>query len=482
MGVTTKVIDLAELRDEDDFPAYVAIRGSMTDELEILSPQVMRWSDEILLFRLDDCRRFWLDQKKKLRCKLSELFDPLLRHHYGDGYLAVFASHPWQCLLYLQYQSSYCRHGLFLLQSRLDQNIFKSIGWDCWFSSLAELPGHWLEINARGFNAQSFQTRIGQLRRFIERSGVHCPAELSAANFNAMMRRFGKWLALAWQWSFTDSSSLQSFPWLSADTRPRPAVTRDLEYPVNQWVYVEQMLREDLEHLNDLFHADASCHVNRIRWRITLFNHEHINVDLCFRHPYSLRRDIPEFETALYQARYIFDDLMRRMAARDQDLDLPESMPLIGWSIELSEAIQLSPQLWDLFADQLGEIDYRQVLALQNKLPSAFESFHVNTSFLPEASFRTVAPGYVSVSDFDTSQWQGCAAASPLFFYPEAIPLDSLEVVRKIFLGRSSEPWWLAPELIDSIRDYFQIEDRAGRRSWAYRTANGCWYKQGEYC
>jgi hypothetical protein len=251
---------------------------------------------------------------------------------------------------------------------------------------------------------------------------------------------------------------------------------------VNQWAYVELLLREDLQRLSDLFRADESCHVNLIRWQITLFNHQQIYVELSFRHPYSLRRDMPEFETALYQARYIFDDLMRRMAAREQDLDLPESMPLIGWNLELSEAIQLAPQLWDLFADQLGEIDYRQVLSLQNKLPSAFESFHVNASFLPEASFRCVAPGFVATEDFDTSQWESCAADHPLFFYLEAIPLDSLEVVRKIFLGRSSEPWWLAPELIDSIRDYFQIEDRSGRRSWAYRTANGSWFKQGEYC
>ena len=69
MGATTKVIDLAELRDEDDFPSYVAVYGRSIDELEVLSPRVMRWSDDILLFSLDDCRRFWLDQKKKLRCK-----------------------------------------------------------------------------------------------------------------------------------------------------------------------------------------------------------------------------------------------------------------------------------------------------------------------------------------------------------------------------------------------------------------------------
>ena len=482
MGATTKVIDLAELRADDDFPAYVAIYSQHTDNLEVLSPQVMRWSDRILLFRLDDCRRFWLEQKKKLRCKLSDLFNPLLSHHYGDEYLAVFADHPWQCLLYLQYQLQHQGSGIFFLNSRLDQNIFKSIGWDYWFESIETLPTHWLASNARGFNRDTFNGRVGQLRRFLERSGVRYPAEMSEADFNSMMRRFGKWLAFVWQWTFTRTSGLQSFPWLAADTSPAPKISRDLEYPVNQWVYVELLLREDLERLADPSRSDECHHVNRISWQITLFNDQLINVELSFRHPYSLRRDMPGFETALYQARYIYDDLMRRMAEREHDLDLPESMPLVAWSISLTESIQLSPQLWDLFADQLAEIDYRQVLSLQNKLPVALESFHVHPSFFPEASFRHVPPGHALDEDFDATQWSGSAVARPLFYYPRAIPMDASEAVRKVFLERSSDAWWLAPELINSIRDYFQIEDSSGRRSWAYRSSNGCWFKQGEYC
>ena len=109
-----KVIDLSELRGGDEFPAYAAIycskptgstsTGPTTTATFVLSPDSMRWNDNILLSRLEGCRSFWLSQKKKLRCKLSELFDPLLSHHYGEDYIAVFSSHPWQCLLYLHYQ------------------------------------------------------------------------------------------------------------------------------------------------------------------------------------------------------------------------------------------------------------------------------------------------------------------------------------------------------------------------------------------
>ena len=74
MGVTTKpaqarpstrIIDLGELRNRDEFPSYVAIFSPLESELNLLSPTAMRWSDRIHLNRLDDCRLFWLEQKKK---------------------------------------------------------------------------------------------------------------------------------------------------------------------------------------------------------------------------------------------------------------------------------------------------------------------------------------------------------------------------------------------------------------------------------
>ena len=100
---------------------------------------------------------FWLNQKKKLSCKLNDLFEPLLQYHFGDDYVAVFGNHPWQCLLYLHYQlRASGRSGLYLLQSRLDQNIYKTLDWDCWFTAQTGLADHLIAINARGFNVESF--------------------------------------------------------------------------------------------------------------------------------------------------------------------------------------------------------------------------------------------------------------------------------------------------------------------------------------
>jgi len=478
----TRVIDLSELRERDDFPVYAALFSRRSNNPFLLSPTAMRWSDDITLSRLDDCRLFWIEQKKKLRCTLSELFDPLLRHHCGDDYIAVFGNHPWQCLLYLQFQLRHQGRGLYLLQSRLDRNIYRNLDWQCWFDAQSQLEIHLAAINARGFQAQSFRAMQARMQRFIKRVGIDRLLDMRGADANSVTRRFGKWLGLVWQWSFTDSSRPQSFPWRKLAPEPLPMISRDLEYPVNQWSFIEVLLREDLERLCHRFRQNDCVHINRMLWEITLFNEQKVEVELSFRHPYSLHRDRPGFATALYQARYIYDDLMRKLQARDHDLDLPDNMPFLRWRIEVCERVVLAPQLWELFEHDSSEIDYQQIMSLQNKLPVAFECFQASASFFPEQSFARAAIGAASNETLDHYSWSCGACGKPLFYFETPLPIEEPSRVEKIFLARESGQWWLHPSTLQSIRDYFILKDRDGRLSWAFRNQSGAWFKQGEYC
>ena len=476
-----RIIDLSEPRSADDFPAYAAVFSSSAGNPQLLSPTSMRWSDDITLSRLQDCKQFWIEQKKKLRCKLTELFDPLLRHHYGDDYVAVFANHPWQCLLYLHYQRHHQGRGLYLLHSRLDQNIYRTLDWECWFDAQSVLATQLEAINARGFQAQTFRAQQARMRRFIQRIGVANAQEMSSADANSVTRRFGKWLGMIWQWTFTESSQLQGFPWIKLAPESLPSIRRDLEHPVNQWTYIEMLLREDLLRLCEQFRGDDCVHINRMLWEITLFNDHRLAVELSFRHPYSLHRDRPDFATALYQARYVYDDLMRKLQARDHDLDLPEHMPFLCWRIEVCERVLLAPQLWQLFDLQADQVDYQQIMSLQNKLPIAFESFQATASFYAEQSFARVAIGRAADETLDHYPWSCAAVNKPLFYYHTPRPIDRPSQVEKIFLERESGQWWLSHAALQSIRDHFILRDRNGRLSWAFRDQQGAWFKQGEY-
>ena len=481
MNATTKVIDLGELREADTIPSWVAIRAEATNPFA-LSPEVMRWNDSIYLVRLESCSRFWQAQKKKLRCKLGELFAPVLRHHFGMDYVAAFGNHPWQCLLYLDYQQGHGGRGICLLQSRLGQNLYRTLDWESWFASQQSLVDQLLVQGAKGFNADRFAARQAQFRRFVERVGVASPQALSSADANSISRRFGTWLGRIWRWSFADEGNHDDFPWRRLAPPNLPRVQRDLEYPVNDWAFIETLLREDFTCLCEQFRFDECEHVNRMHWEIKLFNEQTVKVELSFRHPYSLHREIPDFPTALYQARYVYEDLVRRLQARDTDLDLPETMPFVAWRVEVCERISLAPEIWDLFAAVDDRVDYAQIMALQNKLPLAFESFQSNACFYPERSFHRAPVGDVEAENFDNLQWTASADNKPLFYYPEALPFEPGPRMQRVFLERNSQPWWLGEQALQSIRDYFLLRDGYGRASWVYRDGEGIWYKHGEYC
>lgn len=476
-----RIVDLAELRDRDEFPCWAAIYSPAQHKPFVLSPSAMRWSETVLLSRPGECRGFWLAQKKKLRCKLTDLFTPLLRHHYGDGFVAVLGAHPWQCLWYLEYQRRLGGGGLYLLQSPLNRNIYRGLDWDSWFDLQQALAGHLEATAARGFRRAEFASRQAQMRRFVERADIDAPHAMETAGAHSIQRRFGNWLGRIWQWSFTAQGDLQRFPWRPFAARKHPAVERDLEYPVNQWSYIEVLLREDLARLGEQLAADDSEHINRMLWRVGLFNEQTVEVELSFRHPYSLHRDQPAFATALYQARYLFDDLMRKLRARDRDLDLPSSMPFARWRLEIRERVTLAPQLWDLFADESSELDFERVRSLQNKLPLAFECFRPEASFYPEQSFAESVPGCPRVPEFDLSAWSCGALNKPLFFCPSPEPIENPERMQRIFLERSSEQWWLGGNALQAMRDYYILRNSDGRLVWAYRTLDGAWFKQGEF-
>ena len=479
---TDRIIQLDQLSAGDEFPAYVAIYADQfSGNPFVLSPTVMQWSEQIVICRVDHCRQFWLAQQQRCACTLGQLFERVLAHHYGNDYIAVFANHPWQCLVYLAYQVRQKSRGICFLQSRLNRNIFKSLGWDCWFAPQQVLAIHLETTGAKRFNADSFRARQSQLRRFINRIGLAGPFALQQAHHHAITRRFEGWLGKVWRWTFDNSTELHGFPWLALGQPVRPAVKRDLEYPVNQWPYIEVLLREDFERLCEQFNRDDSEHINRMLWQITLFNYQVIDVELSFRHPYSLHREIPDFKTALYQAWYVYAELIGKLQARDKDLDLPESMPFIGWRVEVCERIHLPPILWDLFANEDGDINHQNLFDLQNKLSIPIESYRSQANFYPEQSFQKTPIGGVAESSYDEYQWSVSSSQRPLFYYQAADEIEVPAARQRFFLERCSSQWWLHDDPQSQIKDYFVLRDSRGRASWVYRNYDGRWFRQGEY-
>ena len=479
----SQVIELDRLSAQDDFPAYAAIYSPVVgDNAFALSPTAMQWSDTIVLNRVKDCKAFWLTQKNKQKCDYESLFQPVLLHHFNEGFIAVFGLHPWQCLLFLSYQLQQAATGVYFLQSRLNRNIYQSLDWQAWFANQSILARHLETIGVKGFNRNNFQARQTRLQRFINRIGIDGPFDLQQVNYQAFSRRFETWLANLWQWTLQQADDLNDFPWIKLEQAVLPSIKRDLEYPVNQWQVVEVLMREDLTRLNRLFIQDKHQHINSMLWQIRLFNQQMVEVELEFRYPYLLHRDAPDFNTALYQARYIYEALIRDLQARDKDLDLPETMPLIAWQIEIGEYFELPPQLWDLFAQPASEQVQEDIYNLQNKLPVNIECYDVKHSFIPEKSFIESSQSQGHSCDLDRLLWCSQSLQRPLFSYQSAQPVELPENGRFTFLERCASLWWQEDDTRATNRDYYVLKDTRGRASWIYRDFDGRWFKQGEYC
>ncbi len=192
------------------------------------------------------------------------------------------------------------------------------------------------------------------MRRFVERMNLAGPYALKQAEDTAIMRRFSGWLGHVWAWTFNgilttqaavhqslssidQQISLDHFPWIAFTARRYPNVQRLLEYPVNQWDVIEPLLVDDFTKLCGLSEWSNREYVCVIQWNVALYNLRTLAIDIAFRNPYSLHRDAPEFKTVLYQAYYAYMDFMDSLKARDDDLDLPEDIPLVAWNIVIKD-------------------------------------------------------------------------------------------------------------------------------------------------
>lgn len=475
----TAVVNLNEL---DGFPVYVAIYSPGIDRNKfIFSPSAMQWSDRIVLNRLDCCEFFWLSQRDKMQCDLETLFSSVLKHYFDTDFIAVFSRHPWQSLMYLSYQCQQGARGIYFLQNRLNRNIFRKLGWQFWFEPQSDLFSRMASMRIKNFNPEVVRRHQGRLQRFIERVGINGPHEMSRVDYQSFSRRYGVWLGKLLSWTLYETDDLSGFPWVAIAYSDEPSVSRELEYPVNLWTVVEGLLTEDFVKLAESISSTDQEHINRISWKIRLYNQRLVEIDINFRFPYSLQQDQPEFKTALYQARYVYEDLMAKLQARDKDLDLPEMMPLLGWRIEICERFTLPPILRDLFSDGPDNNSDMAIVDLQNKLPVEIESYRHSRSFYPEQSFKHRLINHRPNKTGSDLQWLQQSCFRPLFYYPVAESLESPPPGAVVFLERTACDWWQQQSCDAINRDYFQLKNKDGRMSWAYRSADGSWFKQGEY-
>lgn len=485
------VLSLRHFFKADKFPPYLAIRGEFEPKDErvfLIGTKVMRWDETTYLINIENVINYWKWIASHRNQELTPFFESYLAKTFRGDYSFSLGFNPWQSLILLELQLLMEDLSFSCLGTSSANQFYQQQTWVPWKKCYDRLKVFLPKKEQSDFNLMS-----SRWERFVERMQVERPFEIQNLSFESIERRFGKWWGRIWKWHFVefleDDGPVQgdlfkghvnhydeSFPWKHEKMHEPPFVERFLDVPLLEWDHMSGLIVEDLEKL--LRNSPWLEHqkITLMTWSLSF---ENLKVESCnvgFRNPHSLTDDAPEFKTFLCQAYYSYLNLMQKLEQREDDLDYPIKMATIGWKLEVTESLYLSPQERNILTHEVSNKGLLERLKIENKLPYDLETYSPTQSFLPEYSFKK---GDACIID-DKEFWLSASQKRPLFVLQKIEPFDlKKDCRRKIFLERVSCPWWkgLSPKVGD--RDYFMIEDHKHTLWWVFQAPSGKWYKHG---
>lgn len=508
------VVDLSdaceELGDED-----------LAENLQALSPRFMRWGNDFWILDLSVCSSYWRVRAKAARCDVLELVRSLLKEMFGDIVRSALADHPWPALLLAGQMRARRLTGLITCKSPFGEALLREISWDLFWKVADQLADHWERIGTKRFQPVAYRRQREQMKRAVQRLGMHTPWQMNGISSDAMRKRFGAAIRDIWDWTFPANGGAQKddaagnmkslfaanldqdrmfstgFPWQGYVLESLPCVVRHLEVPVCEWSHIEALLREDLDRLCALSSWLAGERVVSLEWRLIIRDMTHHIVPILFRHPHSLHPEKGCHKTALLQALYSFDNNMPRQDQGYEELfngyEVPV-MPVCGWELVIKERLTIPPQSASLFGEfatvdwnsERGTEDFA-MMRLENCLPISLSSYGIFADWTPEGSF--IERRFLRSAQDDNYQERSrgsllaVAKARPLYMYRQPEIFDhNGQSSQRDFRERTMDKWW-SQERADATfqRDYYRLIDREQNRLWVFRDDKGHWFKHGIY-
>lgn len=517
--------------------------GLKAETIAALSPRVMQWSEDTWLVDVGFCVSYWQSFGRAAAWSLEEFWVKLLQHIDPDAgqWRCVLAHHPWLAVLGVATMKKRHLHGFFNVKEPFARSLLLTPTWSVWFETVTALEPHFIQAQTKGFHATQFRQQLQALQRSVERLGVSSLNDLKQIQASSMNRRFGRWLALIWEWQNagdrstpqpsvshatkraqaplrqrtlfeteqvrTSSLFNEVFPWCSWTWAPSAQVQRHLDYAVLDWAAMEPLLQTDFLRLTKHSAYPVGHHVVGLEWRIVRHDMSSLVLPISFRHPYNPLTESPHFRTALLQTYYRFCEQQRRWPAESDDV---YQRPIISWTLTITETLRF-PDAFKLLFEQY-QSDLAALVRLENLLPVSLDHYQLQPEFIPECSYRLTT---TDAQDHTAAQlpWYKAALRSlqevslkrPLFLYEQPIPFaQTFPHSRAWRYGeRCSEPWWQTEQMTSKAlscgvttlsshteietttlgfsheRDYYRMVESSGEQYWVYRRSCGQWFSHG---
>jgi len=472
--------------------AFIAVLGSnfTYEALQMISPNVMQWNEQIWIIDLRSCLSYWSAQAKKNNTSVFDYIRGICdRIGSASGYYASVAGDPWQCILLLGVLEEKGMQGFISIQSNMGRNFYTYLSWQVWQRSVKSLIQYLYANNLiRRSKLIQHEQKLSHMLASIKKLGIHYPSEISDMPAYQIRRRYGRWIAAVWGRTYKAQNDQQEYnldeyediiPWVAYREKIVPTITRYLDFPLKQWDQIQDYLKQDLHKLSLLDSFKNTHRIISLEWLVVLQNLDEVPLTIFFRHPYNLRKEPPHFRTALLQMFFQYESYQFKVAA-DQNDDILQETAIIGWQLKITQTLEVSDTSQQLFDDS-NDLD--ALIALENRLQVPLYSYQHYDSWVPEESFviKNTREYATAINQSMENQYQFKHASSkyhPLYIYPrpQSFKSESKSGVWR-FVERVMDNWWKQPSS-NTFRDYYQYIN-LDKNLWLYQDSSGQWYTHG---
>jgi len=457
----------------DDFPKAL-----------LLSPKVMRWADDLWLIDLTASQSYWKKCALHQEKQVEDIYKVILENSFGDEYRAALAENPWQALIMVDFMKERSLSGLVAKYREWGQKFYHNISWASFFSTALSGIKHFEELKFKGFKAKSFEKHLAQMKRAVNQLGIKNPWEFQGVGSYAIRRRYGSTVKQIWEQIYPSPKAPIIFcPWKSFDIIPEVMVTRALDYAMNDWKHLEELLKEDFDKLCQLDAYLAEHRIVSLEWCLTLHDASHLRVPVHFRQPHSLQSETHSHETALLQAYYNFSRIMSEQSKYFLEQTGNGNLSIVAWSLSVKEWLFTPPQTVELFDDHIYEEN--ELYGLKNRLSSDLHRYRVGDDWSAEYSFLDYETNPKEKIEHDKSL-TALALDRPLFLYRDLKPISIQRRDYKPlkFSERTMTHWWQdqgrsADDELSFNMDYYQYLDEKKRLLWVCRESTERWRIHG---
>jgi|GEM_PF-4720270 len=479
------------------YPYLIVFKDDSKDRKNpfLWSPKVMALSPTCSIHDLRPTLKYWQQEAEKVGSSLEQILQEALQKNSSNTpHLSLLCDHPFQGLLLAHHLKASGTQGFFSSDSLFNSQIFKNISWRTWIFTANIMFRYCETHNLFSSEQKAYPKSMARLQRFIQRLQLQSPFEMSEAHFSALQRRFSKFIARLWRWTFyqaspegesvqtdffTENGVNEDFPWIYQRPQHRPKVFQFLDFPLSTWSHLEPHLLQNFETLARDTYLQSPCKIVELQWTVTLFDMETVTVQIPFRFPYSLETDSKNnFKMSLAQMALAFNEFQKKLQHPSEDLEIFKEQLLIGWKLEVSQSLVSAATPTALLPEDAGTYTCTDTIkSLQNKIESPIQVFAMEEPTIPFFDFSS----HNAAGETPRGQTQNTKMPLPFFIHPKPVPIEKASLHGFQFLERTSASWWESFDRLDTQRDYFIASGVDKRLVWVFKDYQNQWFEHGLY-